>query len=312
MAAGTFDYGAFTYACRGGSIVSARVVSFPAVSGSYIRFRALSEMGGNPWTSVAELNVINAAGKAVIPTGLMLAPSTILGGNTVQGTVILNSAAPSGGTIVSLSSTNTAIATVPSTVTVAAGQTSATFSVSTVSGAYGSPSISATANGTTVSSKLTVQSPIAKSGWALKYVDSQESTAENGLATNSFDGNASTKWHTQYSSGDAPLPHTIQIDLGTSYTVSGFTYLPRQDGCSNGTISQYEFYVSADGVTWGSAIANGTFNYGTANLTCGGGTILPAQQINFTPVSARYVCLRALTEVNGNPWTAVAEINVLH
>jgi hypothetical protein len=40
-------------------------VNFPAVSGSYVRLRALNEMGGNPWTSVAELNLINEERKSL-------------------------------------------------------------------------------------------------------------------------------------------------------------------------------------------------------------------------------------------------------
>jgi hypothetical protein len=36
-----------------------------------------------------------------------------------------------------------------------------------------------------------------------------------------------------------------------------------------------------------------------------------AIQVNFTPVTGQYVWLQALSEINGNPWTAAAEINVL-
>jgi len=36
--------------------------------------------------------------------------------------------------------------------------------------------------------------------------------------------------------------------------INGFRYLPRQDGAST-QIGQYEFYVSTDGVNWGSAVA---------------------------------------------------------
>ena len=40
--------------------------------------------------------------------------------------------------------------------------------------------------------------------------------------------------------------------------MSGFRYLPRQDGLPNGRIAQYEFYVSLDGTTWGTPVATGT------------------------------------------------------
>jgi hypothetical protein len=38
-------------------------VTIPPTSGRYIRLRALGEVNGNRWTSVAELNV------GVVPTG---------------------------------------------------------------------------------------------------------------------------------------------------------------------------------------------------------------------------------------------------
>ena len=58
-------------------------------------------------------------------------PSEVIGGNASTGTVTLTSAAPAGGLAVSLSSDNTAAATVPPGVTVPAGATSAIFTVST-------------------------------------------------------------------------------------------------------------------------------------------------------------------------------------
>src|SRR4030095_11881 len=90
-------------------------------------------------------------------------------------------------------------------------------------------------------------------------VDSQELIGENGTATNAIDGTPATFWHTEWSQQTAPLPHTLVLDLGGQYQVDGVRYLPRQDGDSNGTIAGYQFYVSADGTTWGTAVATGTF-----------------------------------------------------
>ena len=61
---------------------------------------------------------------------MWLTPSTVTGGKTSTGTVKLSGPAPSGGTIISLSSSS-GDATVPATVTIAAGQTTATFTVTT-------------------------------------------------------------------------------------------------------------------------------------------------------------------------------------
>jgi chitodextrinase len=141
---------------------------------------------------------------------------------------------------------------------------------------------------------------IPKTNWSLKSVDSQETSCENGAGVNAFDNNNATFWHTKWCGGNPPPPHEIQINLGGNYSIDGFRYLPRQDGEVNGTIGKYEFYVSADGVSWGSAVATGTF----ANTTT-------EKEVRFTAKTGRYVRLRALTEVNGNPWTSMAEINVL-
>lgn len=141
---------------------------------------------------------------------------------------------------------------------------------------------------------------ISQTNWRLMFVDSQELVEENGAATNAFDGNTATIWHTLHQPPPAPPPpHEIQIDLGADYTISGFRYLPRQDGNQNGWIGQYAFYVSSGG-DWGTPVATGTF---AKDMT--------EKEVIFAAQSGRYVRLRALKEINGNPWTTVAEINVL-
>ena len=148
---------------------------------------------------------------------------------------------------------------------------------------------------------FTVTTVIPQTNWTLKFVDSQETVAGNYAATNAFDGNPNTMWHTQWSvTPYPPLPHEIQINLGAVYNVSGVLYLPRQDGQTVGTIGQYEFYVSMDGVNWGTAVASGTFASNTAQ-----------KQVLFTTKTGQYVRLRALSEINGQPFTSVAELNVL-
>ena len=149
----------------------------------------------------------------------------------------------------------------------------------------------------TVKSTSTV---IPKSGWSLKYTDSQELVGENGAAVNGFDGTTATIWHTQWLTTNPPPPHEIQIDLGLVYSIDGFRYLPRQDTGVNGRIGQYEFYVSSDGLSWDTPVATGSFDNSATE-----------KEVTFTAKSGRYVRLRALTEVNGNPWTSMAELSVI-
>ncbi|MBI4688493.1 MAG: discoidin domain-containing protein, partial [Nitrospirae bacterium] len=151
---------------------------------------------------------------------------------------------------------------------------------------------------------ITVLNPsggvIPKTNWTLKYADSQETVLWDGAAVNAFDNNSATIWHTKWNGGADPLPHEIQIDMGGVYDINGFRYLPRQDGWSHGMVGQYEFYVSMDGVNWGSPVATGTFANSAAE-----------KEVSFTQKTGRFIRLRAITEVNGNPWTSMAEITVL-
>ena len=132
-------------------------------------------------------------------------------------------------------------------------------------------------------------------------MDSEELVAVFKPATAAFDGNTETWWHTEWFLQEPPPPHEIQIDLGDVYELSGFQYLPRPDWYQNGQIAAYEFYVSDDGVDWGAPVASG--NYPNTKTE---------QEVLFgTAVTGRYVRLVALSEVNGNPSTSVAELNLL-
>jgi hypothetical protein len=62
---------------------------------------------------------------------LTLSPLSVIGGSSSAGTISLSRAAPSGGAVVTLSSSNAAIASVPLSVTVAAAATTASFTVKT-------------------------------------------------------------------------------------------------------------------------------------------------------------------------------------
>src|SRR5204863_1778519 len=88
-------------------------------------------------------------------------------------------------------------------------------------------------------------------------VDSEETGGEDGKGVNAVDGDPSTIWHTQWQDDTPPLPHEITIDLGAPARIKGFSYLPRQDDEVNGTIKEYEFYVSDDGKDFGKPIAKG-------------------------------------------------------
>jgi len=80
---------------------------------------------------ISKQATITVTPAAVSLVSISVNPTTISGGGTSQGTVILSNPAPSGGALVTLSSSNTSAAAVPASVTVPAGAVSATFSVTT-------------------------------------------------------------------------------------------------------------------------------------------------------------------------------------
>jgi len=115
----------------------------------------------NSSTQTAVLTVQSA-----IPTGITLAPATVIGGSNSTGTVALNGPAPAGATI-ALSSSNSAVASVPASV--APSGTTATFTVTTQPVASTtSVTISATYGSATQTATLTVQPTPALVSLSLK------------------------------------------------------------------------------------------------------------------------------------------------
>jgi hypothetical protein len=105
---------------------------------------------------------------------------------------------------------------------------------------------------------------ISRAAWVV-MADSQESDDQVAPSSAIKDGDANTFWHTEWEPGgvgDAALPHQLVIDTGVSQAITGFSYLPRQDS-ENGRIAGWEFYLSKDGTTWGTAVKTGTFPAGT-------------------------------------------------
>jgi hypothetical protein len=110
-------------------------------------------------TRTAALTVNPPAPTATL-SSISVSPSSVTGGTGSTGTVTLSSGAPSGGAVVSLTSSNTAAANVPASVTIAAGATTATFAATTSSVAASTPvTISAVYSGVTRTTTLTVNPP---------------------------------------------------------------------------------------------------------------------------------------------------------
>ena len=140
----------------------------------------------------------------------------------------------------------------------------------------------------------------ARAKW--KIVSASYATPGGGDAAHAIDGNPQTLWHTHGPDGEKAPPQNIVIDLVGATKLTGFTYLPRQDGTRRGMVSHYEFHVSTDGQNWTQAAAGEFANVANNPIL---------QTVKFDkPQTARFIKFVATRSVEANH-VAVAEIGVL-
>ena len=132
------------------------------------------------------------------------------------------------------------------------------------------------------------------------YVSSEEGPGRE-YGKNLVDGDPSTIWHTMYSITVPKYPHWIDFDCGEMKQIKGFSYLPRQDGGTNGNIKGYRVQLSADGQNWTEPVVEGDFENSSKEKK----VLLPK------PQKARYLRFTALSSQNGADFASGAEFNVL-
>jgi HEAT repeat protein len=144
-----------------------------------------------------------------------------------------------------------------------------------------------------------------KSRWKILSFSSENTQFEDERAVLAIDGNPNTFWHTLWSGGNPGHPHHIAVDMAEDVIVTGFTYLPRQDGRQiKGVIGEFEFYVSGDANDWGRPVAMGRFD--KIEVDPRGRVVLMTR-----PVTGRYFKLVSLSAPGGEPYAGAAEIGVL-
>jgi F5/8 type C domain len=132
-------------------------------------------------------------------------------------------------------------------------------------------------------------------------VDSEETVKETAKKEMVVDGRTNTYWHTAWPAPPGPShPHWIILDLGQPMLTDGISYARRTDASTNGIMTQFEVALSLDGSTWPAPVHKGTWTWARQ----------PEEFSRWAPTQARYVRLRALSEVNGGPWTSAAELGV--
>lgn len=140
----------------------------------------------------------------------------------------------------------------------------------------------------------------------VKKVSTQETIGEvasggGGLGKHSIDNNPSTYWHSAWNSGTTPkYPHYIVFEIDSTYTLTGFEYLPRQNS-ANGRIGDYKFYVSNSPNEDGELVAEGTFENNKNT-----------KRAFFEPIKGKYVKLMNYKAANGDNNTCMAEFNLFY
>ena len=125
--------------------------------------------------------------------------------------------------------------------------------------------------------------------------DSQERSHRAEMA---LDGGKDTLWHSNWKDENKTHPFHLVIDLGKPYPLSGFKYVARKDGTPNGTVKDFEFFVSPQRVFAGEPAAKGVLG-GTKTVHLD------------APVTGRYVKFVAHSEVNGANFASAAELRLL-
>ena len=109
-----------------------------------------------------------------------------------------------------------------------------------------------------------------------------------------FDGKPGTMWETER------CPSHIRVDMKQQHEVSGFAYLPRQDGKTEGMTTRYYVELSTDGNNW-TKVSEGEFGNLRAN---------PVEQIiSFPAQKARYFRFFTTAALDGTG-SSVAELKI--
>ena len=180
-----------------------------------------------------------------------LSPASVQGGSASSATVTLTANAPAGGAVVSFSSSNTAVATVPATMTVPEGVNSRVVvnfvSTSPVT-ATATSVISATYNGVTRSATITVTPPPPPSpGGELASITLSPSTVQTGTTSTSATVTFTAPTPTGGATVSLASSNTAVATVPASVTVPA-------------NVSTGAFQVSINASAVGTATVSATYN----------------------------------------------------
>lgn len=137
-----------------------------------------------------------------------------------------------------------------------------------------------------------------------KVVASSEQN--DGKIGNAFDGSPETIWHSNWSDASVAHPYTIDIDVGKLAALNGFGYLPREN-YGNGSIKDYEIYVSRAPGAFGEPVAKGAFPREFDSKNPGKPKF---QHVSFPTTWGRYVRVKILSSLGGDRFGSAAEFDL--
>lgn len=155
----------------------------------------------------------------------------------------------------------------------------------------------------TLANAITYNGVVDRKNWKVIYTSSEEKNpGKEAPGSNAIDGDPTSIWHTAwYQVNPKPShPHSIVIDMMDTLELKVFSYLTRQDGILNGSIKDFDLFVTTDTNNWGKPVASGSWAKDDKEKQ----VIFPA------PKTGRFFKLVAKSEVNGNVFAACSEINV--
>lgn len=129
---------------------------------------------------------------------------------------------------------------------------------------------------------------------------STDSEMGDGPASNLFDGDLSTIWHSEWSPNQPVHPHEVVFRIDTNIQVAGLEYFPRTNS-TNGNVADYEIYSSSNGSSW-NLVKSGNIGYASSSYS------LIFDQVQ----SHSYYKFVALSEWNNQAFASGAELRALY
>ena len=280
--------------------VDGAVPESPLVESSGILYGVTSLAG--PYTEGTLFSLIVPSLKGI---SLGLSPTRLVGGNSTTGTVTIPTAAPSGGSVIKLTSSNTSVASVPTSVVIPAGDVSATFNAtSTAVSSYSPVKIKATYNSASVTQTLDVTQGSDLSSIALSPNESMGgvTTTMNQVALQSNATADTVVTLTSTNPSIASISSSVTVKAGTSSQTFPITF--------EKTTSQQKAFVTAtlNGVSQVAQIIVDKYQASIRSInlspeTVQGGTTTTANRVYITNSDASasvinfYTSNPSLTEV---------------